>query len=261
LKVDNQSAQIGTKNITVTTTRCSICRGKRSDKREAINRALGMGISYRDIEAMTGVAYRTIGNHAQHLPEIFKEAKDKGILEQPIDVLSEFMEQLNFAKDLRAAAAAWLRCPETGKITLEPRASEINVVYLDPSDLTQSGEMKKKKANLQILLDRIEGNKCEPVLAIVSTDIRKFAFDSLSAADTAIDKFAKIGGAYAKEVPPPPVDSFTDADLARELFRRLIGKLKWSEEDAVEGTRQKFPDVDIKLLTGGGTRGGENHVA
>ncbi len=122
MEEDNQSAQSVTETNTVTTTNCSICRGKRIDKREAINRALGKGISYRDIEAMTGVAYRTIGNHAQHLPAIFKEAKEKGILQQPIDVWKEFGEQLAFAKELRAAAAAWLRCPETGKITLEPLA-------------------------------------------------------------------------------------------------------------------------------------------
>jgi DNA-binding NarL/FixJ family response regulator len=68
VKEDTHLAQTGTETETVITTNCSICRGKRSDRREAINRALGRGMSYRDIEVMTGVAYRTIGNHAQHLP-------------------------------------------------------------------------------------------------------------------------------------------------------------------------------------------------
>lgn len=199
MKKDTLLAQSGTEIDTVTMTNCSICRGRRREKREAINRALGKGISYRDIEAMTGVAYRTIGNHAQHLPAIFKEAKEKGILEQSIDVWSEFGEQLVFAKELRAAAAAWLRCPETGKITLEPRASEVNVIYLDPRDRTQSGEMKKKKANLQVVLDRIEGELCESPIALVSSDIRKFSFDALSAAETTIDKFAKLAGEYQKD--------------------------------------------------------------
>ncbi len=199
MEENNQSAQSGTETNTVTTTNCSICRGRRIDKREAINRALGKGISYRDIEAMTNVAYRTIGNHAQHLPAIFKEAKEKGILEQPIDVWKEFGEQLAFAKELRAAAANWLRCPETGKITLEPRASEVNVIYLDPNDRAPSGEMKKKKANLQMMLERIEGKMCDSPIAIVSSDIRKFSFDALGAAETTIDKFAKLAGEYQKE--------------------------------------------------------------
>jgi hypothetical protein len=148
---------------------------------------------------MTGVPYRTIGNHAQHLPAIFKEAKAKGILEQPIDVWKEFGEQLAFAKELRAAAAAWLRCPETGRITLEPRASEVSVIYLDPNDTNQSGDMKRKKANLQTMLDRIEGETCASPVAIISTDIRKFSFDALGAAETTIDKFAKLSGEYQKE--------------------------------------------------------------
>jgi hypothetical protein len=130
---------------------------------------------------------------------IFREAKEKGILEQPIDVWNEFREQLAFAKELRAAAAEWLRCPETGRITLEPRASEVNVIYLDPNDTTQSGEMKRKKANLQTMLDHLEGKECHSPVAIISTDIRKFSFDALGAAETTIDKFAKLSGEYQKE--------------------------------------------------------------
>lgn len=248
---DIQVAQTGVEIKSLADTRCSICRGKRIAKREAINTALGKGLSWNEIESLTGVPSRTVGNHAQHLPAIFKEAKAKGILEQPIDVWKEFGEQLAFAKELRAAAAAWLRCPETGKITLEPRASEVNVIYLDPNDTTQSGEMKKKKANLQVMLDRIEGKLCESPVAVVSSDIRKFSFDALSAAETTIDKFAKMGGNYVKEVPPPPpVNVPTEIDYALFMLRKLVENMKITEAEALEQIKIHKPQI-YGLLTEG----------
>lgn len=193
-----QLAQTGLKT-TVTNTRCSICRDKGEDRREAINRALSRGFSHKDIEAMTGIASRTIGNHSQHLPEIYREAKEKGVLNQAIDINTELREQLHFAKELRLSAREWLNDPTTGRVSFEPRASEVSVIYSDPLDVNNQGDPKKKKSNLQIMIDRIEGDKCESPIAIVAVDFRKVVFDALSATDTVIDKFAKIQGEYQKE--------------------------------------------------------------
>lgn len=195
-----QLAQTGTETGTVTTTNCSICRGKKIEKREAINRALGKGISYRDIEAMTGVAYRTIGNHAQHLPAIFREAKEKGILGQSVDVHQEFSEQLQFAKKMRVAAQDYLSHPDTGEICLFPRSDEITVVYEDLQDLTAKGEPKRKSDTLDILLERVKTGSVEPQRTIIKhVDMRSFALDAIRTADMCVDKFAKLAGEYQKD--------------------------------------------------------------
>lgn len=200
MKVNSQTAQNGTVTNSVTTTNCSICCGKKAEKREAINRALGKGISYRDIEAMTGVAYRTIGNHAQHLPAIFKEAKEKGILAQTVDVQSEFYEQLALAKDMRTAAKKYLSHPETGEICLFPRSDEISVVYEDYADLSPQGNPKKKTDSLDILLERAETGNVEPKRTIIKhVDMRSFALDAIKTADMCVDKFAKLAGEYQKD--------------------------------------------------------------
>lgn len=253
---NTQLAQTGTESGTAVSTNCSICRGKKIEKREAINRALGKGISYRDIEAMTGVAYRTIGNHAQHLPAIFREAKEKGILGQSVDVHQEFSEQLRFAKKMRVAAEGYLSHPDTGEICFFPRSDEITVIYEDLQDLTAKGEPKRKSDTLDILLDRIKSGRVEPQRTITKhVDMRSFSLDAIKTADMCVDKFAKLNGDYIKEPTAPIVNIFTDTDFARELFRRLTEKSQWSREDALEGIRQKFPAVDIKLLTGGGEKG------
>jgi hypothetical protein len=52
-----------------------------------------------------------------------------------------------------------------------------------------------------------------------------------------------------EKAPVQSPQSLTDEDLARELFRRLIEKRGWNEKDALEGIKQRFPDVDVNLLT------------
>lgn len=62
---------------------------------------------------------------------------------------------------------------------------------------------------------------------------------------------AKIGHDISRlESNQPTVitQPLSDEDLALELFRRLIEKRGWRAEDAIEGIRERFPDVDVKLL-------------
>lgn len=116
-----------------------------------------------------------------------------------VDVHAEFAEQLSFAKDLRRAAEQWLKA-STETIDLDPRSTEVQVVYDDWLDCDQNGIPKQKKADLRELLDRIEGDKVRPDFSVVKTlDLRKFALDAISVTDACIDKFAKLGGFYQKD--------------------------------------------------------------
>lgn len=40
----------------------------------------------------------------------------------------------------------------------------------------------------------------------------------------------------------------TDEDFARELFRRLVEQRNWKKEDAIEGIKQRFPELDVACL-------------
>lgn len=223
MKDNQQPARTGTDSDTVLATNCSICRGRKADKREAINRALAQGMSYRDIEALTGVAYRTVGNHAAHLPDIYRQARQHGILNQAVDVYAELREQLSFAKDLRMAARRYLSDPVTGELTLLPRSDEITVVYEDYNDRNAQNEPKRKRDSLDYLLSRAAApGKINPLQIITRhVDLRSFALDAIRTADTVIDKFARIEGSYQKDnQQKTPVNSYIEVKLY------LIGKAR-----------------------------------
>jgi hypothetical protein len=118
-----------------------------------------------------------------------------------IDVHQEFEDNLAFAKDLRAAAREYLADPiDPLKLKLIPRADEIDVTYFDNTDFTagQNPVPKKKTAKLSALLHDIEQIRNLEVdkINIKHVDIRSFALDAIKTADTCIDKFAKLSGAY-----------------------------------------------------------------
>ena len=227
---ETQPAQNGLENQSVVNTKCTICRGKRADKREAINAALGKGLSHKDIEALTGVPSRTIGNHAQHLPELFRQAKERGILEQPIDVYREFRELLDFAKPLCAAAREYLS-DDSGKIVLVSRAHEISVMYEDSSDKTAKGDPKRKIDSLEALLERAEAGGVSISRAVVKhVDIRSFALDAIRTGESCIDKFAKLGGDYQE-------NRRNEADM-KNLAERLTEKARELIKDNSDDPRE-----------------------
>ena len=127
-------------------------------------------------------------------------------LEGALDHYKEITAQLNFTKELQTAAREWLTDPETGKLTLTPRADEVTIIYLDYADLNASLEPKKKKALLQDIIDNIQSilHTFAPTTSIVkTTDLRNYALDTIKVADSVLDKFAKVDGHYTKEKENP----------------------------------------------------------
>ena len=50
--------------------------------------------------------------------------------------------------------------------------------------------------------------------------------------------------------PTQIINEPTDEEIAKELFWRLVNNRQWSEEKALEGIKQAYPDVDTsKFLT------------
>lgn len=122
-----------------------------------------------------------------------------------IDYHSELNEQFNYAKKLRLASQEYLTDPDTLNLALFPRSNEIEVIYLDFSDTTKDDEPKKKRDNLQTLLERVEAsNRFEANKVIIKhVDIRSFALDAIKTADMVLDKFAKTQGLYTREQENP----------------------------------------------------------
>jgi phage terminase small subunit len=41
---------------------------------------------------------------------------------------------------------------------------------------------------------------------------------------------------------------FTEEDMARELYHRLVDQRHWSKEQAIEGISKRYPNLDVKAL-------------
>lgn len=103
------------------------------------------------------------------------------------------------------AAARWLKDPDDpDEFTVEPRASEIQVVF----SYWDGKNTVTEKAQLQSLLEDIKGRDPEwefGAVNINTADLRDHSLKTLEKVDMVMDKFAKTQGLY-KEKAINPVD-------------------------------------------------------
>lgn len=192
--------------------RCSVC-GRKDLKK--INEAICNNSSYRSIAQQFGIIHTTLQRHIETCLGLeLATIQQKHREQQAINVYDEFKEQLAFAKDLRLAAREYLSdVNDPLKLSITPKAHEIEVTYFDHNDMQMVGDVmmpKKKTAQLSTILESIftEGNLEPDKYKITTIDIRKFALDAINTTDTCIDKFAKLSGEYTKDKENP-------ADLSR----------------------------------------------
>lgn len=178
---------------------CAICT---HEKVKEINSLILKPTSFRGISLKYGMSDMSVNRHAQNclnleIASLIKEQK----IERAIDVYEEFRQQLEFAKKTRAAAERWLTDPvDENLFTVDPRADEIEVIYFDSTQPDANGNPTRCKAPLQELLARVGGKDFIVVNHFIKTvDLRDHALKVLDRCDTAIDKFAKLGGLYTKE--------------------------------------------------------------
>ena len=223
--------------------RCTICL--RSDVK-AINKAICNSQSYRKIAIELNLSESALNRHIDTcLNTDVNEIKNNHRVSQIIDVHAEFAEQLAFAKDLREAAKKWLVVAD--EIDLDPRSTEVQVVYLDLLDKDDKDKPKQKKESLSALLDHVDGDKVRPTYSIIKTvDLRKFALDAINTADLCIDKFAKLFGLYQK-------DAFNerDIDTAIEAFCRLSASHPGFDREGALDMLAGVPGMDVKRLRAG----------
>ena len=134
---------------------CGLCSHK---ARKQIDALLVAGATYRTItNAFPNLSRHAVGRHKRdHLPELMaKAAKEREAVEvqDAKDLVGQCTRYLKKANEMLAAADEWLRDPETGRFNLDPRSTEINVIY---SELVEGKEVRRK-APLSQLLAKAEG--------------------------------------------------------------------------------------------------------
>jgi hypothetical protein len=204
---------------------------------------LAQGKSYTQAALDAGYApdyAAQIGAENYRKPEIAAAvAKRLG----PISVNTELEQNLAFAKKVREACDVWLSDPdEPEKYCLEPRASEIQVVYLDSADLDDKGKPTKKKALLSELINRLERQLDLRVTSrrLTGADPRKLILDALDKANDTIDKYAKVTGAYKNpdDNPDKVARDKENLEKVRELF--IAARAEHLKGTGDEGTAQQL---------------------
>jgi hypothetical protein len=230
--------------------RCTVCT---HDDVKKINKLLVQGKSFMEIgrqffkdEASDWTKSRRINTHATECMALSVAAIiQKNMEEQGLDVLKEFRELHQFARDLLKASRVYLSDPENpGEIVLIPQGTEIDVIYERESDDGRRGPKKRFKATLQDLLDRLQvkptptdvGKIVE--VRVKHDDIRTFSLNGIRTAEGVLDKLARMGGLYQQERKNP----HDVANIADRVAQNLIER-GWTEESARAFVQERYPQV------------------
>ena len=136
---------------------CSICTHL---QRGEIDEALVAGMSYRSITERFSVSAGAIARHKQeHLPGHLAKAQEAAELARADNLTADLRRITKRVNLLYDACDRWLRDPDAPEqYTLEPRADDVSVIYLEPDGAAGDGEPKmvRRKAKLSRLLARLE---------------------------------------------------------------------------------------------------------
>ncbi len=152
-----------------------------------------------------------------------------------VNVYEEFLKNFEFTCKLRDAAKKWVTDPENDDVfTVAPRDNEIDIVYWD-----FTGEIPTQRTDkLSTILERIADKYKAPSPFVKTVDLREYCLKVVDRCDTAIDKFAKMGGAYTKDAENPA----TEADIKQRLAEAL--KLSgWSDAKIAELTKRPIASL------------------
>ncbi len=223
---------------TTTGRKCSVCTHSGV---ATINKAIYDGKSFRGISLNYGMSNMSVSRHAENCLKLDLQALLKeGKVSKAIDVYEEFCEQLAFVKKARAAAEKWMVDPTDDEaFSVDPRATEVAVVYYDSLVTDAQGNPTRQKASLQELLDRIGGGRYQVRDHTIRTiDLREYALKTIDKCDLTIAQFAKLSGAYTKDKGNPA----TVREIAEEVTAKLVAR-GWTEEKARAFTAQNYPDI------------------
>lgn len=211
---------------------CIICS---HPKAAEIDKALSMpGARTASVAKLFGVHPATLTNHLKsHIPKFIEAAEAAVRVERGLDIKAVVFQNADVLSKSIRACDKWLTDPDNpDEYTFEPRAHEIQVIYLDKTDCDDRGNPKRKKMNLQRLLDMATVPEREVDWAKDQTvDVWGHSLKTVREWNDLIDRWAKLNGLYQKE----------RANEADEEAKR-IAEIKWLrsqnyDDDAIERIR------------------------
>lgn len=158
-------------------------------KRAEIEEAILQGQSCVSIAKNYGISSSAVDRYKKKaLRKQLQVAAIKDV-DSLIDRLNEYLDGVDQMYD---SIYDWLSDPDDpARLTIEPRAKEVNVVYLVDVD----GDKVKKRGKLQDLLDRLEGNGLVPLEVSVSmSDPRQLLLATVSTLNKTLEIIAKAKG-------------------------------------------------------------------
>lgn len=192
------------------------------------------GASMASVAKMFGVHWSTLGNHQKKCVPTFLAAVEQSSREvRGLDIKAVVFQNADVLSKSIRACDKWLTDPDNpDEYTFEPRAHEIQVIYLDKTDCDERGNPKRKKTNLQRLLDMATVPEREIDWAKdQAVDVWGHSLKTVREWNDLIDRWAKLNGLYQKE----------RANEADEEAKR-IAEIKWLrsqnyDDEAIERIR------------------------
>ncbi len=150
--------------------KCSICE---HPKVTEINKCIVNNESFRNIAGRFSISTASISRHKEHLPGTLVKAQEEKQIIKNVTVLEEIKRCFERVNKLFNACDKWLCDPVTGEYNLDPRASDIEVIYTEPgSDFRKKEKLSKLLAEVRgagYLIESWESKVADPRTLILQT--------------------------------------------------------------------------------------------
>jgi head-tail adaptor len=179
---------------------CIICS---HPKAAEIDKALAMpGARATSVARLFDVHPATLTNHLKtHIPKFLEAAEAAVRVERGLDIKEVVFRNADVLSKSIRACDKWLTDPDNpDEYTFDPRSHELLVVYLDKNDCDEKGNPKRKKTNLQRLLDMATiPDRPFDWASDQTVDVWAHSLKTIREWNDLIDRWAKLNGLYQKE--------------------------------------------------------------
>jgi len=207
---------------------CTICK---HPQRKEIDLALIRGeLSNREIARQFAVAETSLRRHrVEHLAPILQQSQFQQRRADQIDCNAELFKCFQRISKLSDACDAWLTDPDDPNIyTLEPRSTEINIIY----EVWDGQRWHKKRATLSELLAGVESPSVQVrVVESKLGDPRKLLLESCGEMSQQVERVGKLFGLFNGTLDRDRLDSIRMGakEIQRKLCEEFKRPLSWTE--------------------------------
>jgi len=197
-------------------------------------------VSYREISEKYNISQASLYRYVKdYMMDAVREALKRRQLEAGEFVLSHIGKALEMLEKQRDAIDRWLTDPENeDRYSVEPRASEIDVVYERVRE--SDDKVVRDKDTLHNLLERIQSNLPIDVVSvsIKSHDIRKLMLDTLNSEIGQLKLLMQVQEKRVQEAEEAAVEHMV------EILQQVIGDMAAERPEIREIAGEIFAGVD-----------------